>query len=353
MNPTMTDLFDNYLNNQLSDKEKSEFELKINTNQQFKEDFENYKLLTLSLNEYFEKSEITKDFEKWHTEISENESKKVRVLWFRITSVAAGVAIFISLSSIWFYNTFKTESKNQTKEITLLKKEIKQIQNQHNSLIRSFQKIQKKTYAPANFQSTGFAIYGKYLITTWHSIQNADSIFVENDFQSRTEAKPVYVNKNIDLALLYVPSFQNKKSNLHLYNKQSNIGNTIFTLGFPSAQLVYNEGYISAINGYNSDTAYYQITLPLNPGNSGGPIFDNKGRLIGVIVSKNITMEGVAFALKSSMICALRDSLPADSLKIIWDKSFKNRSPLNAEKQAFIEQYKPNIYNIYVYHKEK
>jgi len=350
MKPEMTELFDRYLFNQMSEEEKNQFEQNLRNDSQLKENFEQYKLLIQTFNDYHQKNELTDKFNQWYTEINITSLSSHSKTWWPVIYVAASVALVVTISGIWFYETLKNETKKQGEEITYLKKEIKQIQSQQNNLVRSIQKIQTKNYAPANSQSTGFLIASNYVLTTYHSIQNADSIFIENDYFPRAEVKLVYTNSELDVALLYASSLSIKSPNIHLLKKSVDIGNGIFTLGYPTSQLVYNEGYISSANGYNNDTAFYQITLPLNPGNSGGPLFDNKGNIIGMIVSKNITMEGVAFALKSNMLYALKDSLPADSLKLIWDKAFKH-NVMNINKSSAIQKLKPYIFKVYVYQK--
>lgn len=350
MKPQMTDWFDKYLNKQMNESELSEFHSALENNEQLKSDFENYQKLIQSFQEYHQKNEFENKFNQWYIEEQSIKPFQNRRLWWSVSYIAASVALLVTLSGIWFYETLKKETKKQSKEITYLKKEIQNIQSQQKNIVRNFHQMQQKTYAPANSQSTGFLIAPKYILTTFHSVQSSDSVFVENENYPRTKAQIVYANTDLDVALLYVSNL-NIHSDVHLLHQSSNIGNPIFTLGYPTSQLVYNEGYISALNGHQEDTAFYQITLPLNPGNSGSPLFDNKGNIIGIIVSKNTRMEGVAFALKSTMLYSLRDSLPSDSIKNIWNKAFKKYSLNKSDKQQIIQKYKPLVFKIYVYQK--
>lgn len=352
MNPKMIDLFDKYLLNQMSEEEKKEFHHALENDEQLRKSFSDYQILINTFKEYHQKNELENTFNEWYLEENTGFSMKFikKVRWAAF-SIAASVALLITLSALWIYNTLKIKDQKQTEVITYLKKELKQIQHQQNDIVRNFQKIQQQKYAPANAQSTGFLIAPKYIITTYHSIQNADSVFVENDYYTRTEARIVYTHPSLDIALMYVPEIDASMHTIHLINKQIELGKNIFTLGFPTSQLVYNEGYISAINGYDGDTAYYQITLPLNPGNSGGPLFDIKGNLTGMVVSKNTSMEGVAFALKSSMLYALKDSLPSDSLKNVWIKAFKGSAVQYNNKNTIIQKFKPFVFKVFVYQK--
>jgi S1-C subfamily serine protease len=65
---------------------------------------------------------------------------------------------------------------------------------------------------------------------------------------------------------------------------------------------VYGEGYLSAKSGFSGDTSSYQISISVNPGNSGGPIINKNGEVIGIISSKETNADGVVFAIKSKNI---------------------------------------------------
>lgn len=350
MHPQLTDWFDRYLLNQMNDEEKREFEQSLRDNPQLKSEFDQYERFIHSFQAYHQHAELRDKFEEWYVDQARSGSS-TKKLWWNVSYVAASVALIVTIAGIWFYETLKRESNKQHVEITYLKKELKEIQNQQNHLVKNIQQMNRKQYAPANAQSTGFMIYPQYLITTYHSIQGADSVFIENAEHPRTEAKVVYVNKQLDVALLYAPTISSPNVPLYVYNQILYPGADVFTLGYPTSQLVYNKGYISAINGYNDDSAYYQITLPLNPGNSGGPLFDNKGNLIGVIVSKNTTMEGVAFALKSITLYTLKDSLPSDSIKNVWTKVFRKYSFNYLQKSSAVEKFQSYIFKVYIYQK--
>ena len=77
------------------------------------------------------------------------------------------------------------------------------------------------------------------------------------------------------------------------------------TIGYPRNDIVYGEGYLSARTGYNSDSLTYQVQISANPGNSGGPVFNNNGEVIGVLSTRQAQAEGVAFAVKSKNIYSI------------------------------------------------
>ena len=73
-------------------------------------------------------------------------------------------------------------------------------------------------------------------------------------------------------------------------------------------------GIISSKTGYQGDVALYQISAPIQPGNSGGPLFDKKGNIIGVVSAKHAGAENVGYAIKSSYLRTLIESCVSASI---------------------------------------
>lgn len=61
-------------------------------------------------------------------------------------------------------------------------------------------------------------------------------------------------------------------------------------------------GVISAKTGFKGNAALYQISAPIQPGNSGGPLFDSHGDLIGIVNAKHKDAENVSYAIKASYL---------------------------------------------------
>ena len=78
----------------------------------------------------------------------------------------------------------------------------------------------------------------------------------------------------------------------------------MFTIGYPTPSLLgrdpkYTNGTVSALSGVGGDASFMQISVPVQPGNSGGPVLTEQGQVIGLVVSR-ITLEGaenINFAL--------------------------------------------------------
>ena len=122
------------------------------------------------------------------------------------------------------------------------------------------------------------------------------------------------------------------------------MGEQIFTLGYPRNDIVYGEGYLCARTGYNSDSLTYQVQISANPGNSGGPVFNNNGEVIGILSTRQAQVEGVAFAVKSKNIFRMVDELQnsdtsMEKIKLPVHSSLKgleNNSFLNLKNVSFM-----------------
>jgi S1-C subfamily serine protease len=92
----------------------------------------------------------------------------------------------------------------------------------------------------------------------------------------------------------------------------------------------------------------YQVSIPVNPGNSGGPLLDDHGNVIGLIRGKITTAEGTGFAVKSREILKAISILGADSIQVTSKKS-----PLKSMKRTEqIKKIDPYVFNVLVYKKD-
>jgi S1-C subfamily serine protease len=169
---------------------------------------------------------------------------------------------------------------------------------------------------------TGFGISSNGLIVTnSHVINGANKIKVRGingDFSASYLAKILLEDKNNDLAIIQVTDSSFKSLGIIPYTiatKSSDVGSSVFVLGYPLKALMGDEikltnGIISSKSGFQGDITSYQISVPLQPGNSGGPLFDNNGNLIGVVNAKLTVGENVSYAVKSPYLVNLIELLP-------------------------------------------
>lgn len=242
---------------------------------------------------------------------------KAKVIYFwkkyrRNIAVAASIAVLVSLVTTGLIITYNNKVGNST--VTDLIGKVKKTEMEVSKIKDSLKanKIIRETPKP-DFRATGFLIDGKgYIITNAHVVNRMKNIYVENNKGEYFTAVAVYTDTKTDLAVLKIndTAFRTM-TNLPYSIKRSNadLGEQIFTLGYPRNEIVYGEGYLSAKSGNEGDSTAYQVSVSVNPGNSGGPLLNKNGEIIGIITSKNSTADGVVFAAKSRNIFKLLDSL--------------------------------------------
>jgi len=242
-----------------------------------------------------------------------NGSKKAKViyLWNRyrrtiaVAAVIAGVISFSTASVISKYS----ENKKVAVITPLVDNKLNQFEHKLNQIehkLNDSKPSQSRPKFEANFRATGFLVDGNgYIITNAHVVQNAKNLIVENKKGEQFYANAVYSNTVTDLAILKITDTAFNKVNGLPYTfpkSSAELAEPIFTLGYPREEVVYGEGYLSAKSGYYGDTTSYQISISVNPGNSGGPVIDKDGEVIGIISSKETNADGVVFAIKSKNI---------------------------------------------------
>lgn len=93
----------------------------------------------------------------------------------------------------------------------------------------------------------------------------------------------------------------------------ADVGESIFVLGYPLTQTMGDEikltdGLISSRTGFQGDIANYQMSAPVQPGSSGGPMFDSKGNVIGIVCAHHAGAENAGYAIKISYLKLLIES---------------------------------------------
>ena len=178
---------------------------------------------------------------------------------------------------------------------------------------------------PTLWSGTGFALSNGYLVTNYHVIEGARSITIKGIkgvFHTAYNAEVVAIDKYNDLALLKIndsrfPGFGTIPYKIK--TNTSDVGEEIFVLGYPLTSSMGDEiklttGVISSKTGFQGDVSLYQISAPVQPGNSGGPLFDSKGNIIGVVSSKHTGAENVGYAIKASYLKNLVESSASSSI---------------------------------------
>ncbi len=185
---------------------------------------------------------------------------------------------------------------------------------------------------------TGFFITDDgYLVSNYHVVKDAVKVRLLTS-AGLIEAKVFQVDQANDLALLKADG---KFSSLPISSSRSaQLGGTVATVGFPDIGLQgfapkLAKGEIASLSGAADDPRYFQISVPVQPGNSGGALVDERGNVIGIVSAKldasaalaasGALPENVNYAVKSSLLLSFLESVPAVSAKL--------KTPVTADRK--------------------
>jgi S1-C subfamily serine protease len=232
----------------------------------------------------------------------------------RTAAIAASIAGITALAMSMLVTTGASEKQATSKDIQYLSGQIKALANQNQQQNKEINRVKEAINSPTATQpaimyktgGSGFLIDPKgYLITNAHVISGATNIAVQNNNGKELAVKVAFIDKERDIAILKVvdPLFKAPSSLPYsIRRKSAAIAEPIFTLGYPRNDIVYGEGYLAARTGFNGDTLTCQIAIAANPGNSGGPILNRNGEIIGILSARQTSAEGVVFATQAKYI---------------------------------------------------
>ena len=354
------DLFDDYLNGNMSPDEVNSFELRLKEDDTFASDYKDYLQLVETIQETILKDKLKAKLKRIHREnfgknnivsLNQRTGKTFFNTYIRPFSVAASVAILAVISTLFLLSAGGFLIKKQNTDYTELRKELSQLKSNQDAIRKDLSNQNKKKVQPANYSGTGFAINNKgYLVTSLHMVNGSDSVFVGLKTGENIPTRIVYTDNRLDIAILKMEdnSFFNGVELPYAFkSNESELGERIFTLGYPTDVIVYGEGSLSSAAG-SGDTAQYQISIPVNPGNSGGPLFDEQGNIIGIIRGKNVNAEGTGYAIKSIYVKQLIDSIENDELRKELKISGKNNIK-RLKRNHQIKSIEPFVFNVLVY----
>jgi serine protease Do len=155
----------------------------------------------------------------------------------------------------------------------------------------------------ASGSGSGFYLKAQNVfVTNYHVIEGNKHVSIENQFQDRYLAHVVYVNPDVDLAFLrsdYAPSTHIPFDTLEEVKSRDQV----FVLGFPFGMpFTITEGIVSNEKQLLDGRNYIQTDAAVNPGNSGGPVLNAKGVLVGVTTAKFTEADNVGFAIPAKIV---------------------------------------------------
>ena len=213
----------------------------------------------------------------------------------------------------------------QTKLIASLNQKIKDLENQGNI---------KKDFVERNQIGSGFYVSKfRHIVTNHHVVNNCKNITVGNSISKQIPATIVASDKRNDLAVLQTLSMEMASEDTKSFIQNLSIeivpivsdgliraedvmgGEEIFVAGYPLGNMVSDSmrlvpGLVNATKGYENDITQFETDASIKKGNSGGPIYDRRGNIVGVAVKRlNVSQsDNFNFAIKGTTVKQFLDS---------------------------------------------
>lgn len=348
----MLETVERYIRGEMNPDERMHFEQLRKTNAEVDQLVVEHTFFLQQLNRFGEWKRFRGMLQSVHTDLSEKGSilssrlgGKARVIYLfnrykRVGSIAAAIAIITTLSIsalVWMLSPSSPGSQFEE-----LNKKFTQLEYKTRKQASEIDQIKKSKTIPADMPfttgGTGFIIDPKgYLVTNAHVVSGATTIAIQNN-KGEFLVEVVYIDKQRDLAILRITDDNFKGYGSLPYSisrKAGQLADPIFTLGYPRNEVVYSQGYLSARTGYDGDTLSCQIEISANRGNSGSPIINRRGEVIGILNGRQTNAEGFAFAVQGKYIYQLSDSLrKADPAIAIRLNARSNVSTLDRSEQV-------------------
>ncbi len=206
----------------------------------------------------------------------------------------------------------------------------------------------KETREEKGFSTgTGFFVTSDgYLVTNFHVIEDSKKIAVTIDGKLK-EAVLVKADPANDVALLKIDTTAESLPIPEV--AQVARADEVFTLGYPDISIQGQAqkatfGRINALSGIKDDIRFFQVDVPIQPGNSGGPLIDEKGEVIGIVtltlnaivslIDRGSLPQNVNYAVKTDYVVPLLRDIPS------WTPS---QSPNNKSLKELVAAYEKSV----------
>ncbi len=229
---------------------------------------------------------------------------------FNISTLAASLLALVLLSQFYLYTLL--DKTNNNEELIKLSKDIefiKKNQWSNNSLpVTTSEKVSKIPKTTTSISTgTGIMIDPKgYILTNAHILKGKQAIVI-NANKKEFRANVILKIDSIDLVILKIDDtdYISQKTPFPITIRpiKVKLGEDVFALSNVFGKdLVFAKGYIGCTSGFNNDTNYYQIDMSAFPGNSGSPVFDKNGSIVGLLSYKQKSIESISYSLKNRQI---------------------------------------------------
>jgi len=174
---------------------------------------------------------------------------------------------------------------------------------------------------------TAWALTHRHVVTNYHVINGMRNLRLVTSKQKEVPVEVVLVDEKNDLAVLFIKDENIRINPLPLALTKPRLGSHVFTIGYPHPNLMgtspkLTHGLINATNGLADDPRTFQVSVPVQSGNSGGPLLNMRGEVVGIITSKLSAQkmfewtgdipQNVNYAIKVNRLSSLISELETD-----------------------------------------
>lgn len=237
---------------------------------------------------------------------------------YQLMSCLSGVGLGLSQDRKWFAFSFGPNMSGLTGQATIAK-----LKNYIAKLpIPPGEERKQKGFSTG---SGFFVSRDGYIISAFHVIQDAKEVAVVLRSGDTLSATVKGIDDANDIALLKVS--RSAKPLPVVSSKAIAVGDQVFTIGYPLIDIEGQEqkttfGHVNALSGIQDDVRFVQIDVPIQPGNSGGPLLDSHGRVVGVVTrtlspavllkQAGIVPQNANYAVKSDYVLPLMTRYEVD-----------------------------------------
>lgn len=267
----------------------------------------------------------------------------------------AGYQLIVEIEGVL---NMSPESQEQAKDFLLERMKLNPVLKPHIAKIDELP-FSEDSKGPASYLKqyksfgTGFFVAADgWIVSNRHVVGDAKSVDVRMSDGSTHRAKVVKKHDDMDLALIKVEVKAPKCLPVSKGATELGLGRSVFTIGFPNPVLQgiepkYTDGKVSATAGLSDDKNFYQVSVPVQPGNSGGALVDAEtGWVVGVITLRlENTMDGrsaqnVSYAIKSAALHEFVESFNksgSDEIKLTSSKASSPNGVIDMAKDSAVQ----------------
>ena len=369
-------LFDAFLRNEMSDSDELDFLVLVDKSDDFSVEFEEYKAQSALIKSAEEYGQIKTKLKGIHKEVHKPK-KSIFIqakFWIPLAAAAVVAIIVMAVPNLMGGNSDTASAENASDDINYLSNDDavyleSEVYEEASEVVDEseadstnsegyFHETESTEISELNEElkysdyhtpkGSCFPISDQgYFITDKHLVHKRRYVKIQQkDLNIAFNTEVVYRDSILDFAILRCSeknAYLIERVPFKMVKNQPSLGDNVFSLGYPKADIVYTKGDVSSENGFKSDSMTYEISMPANPGNSGAPLFTIKGDLAGFIIANNSKKQSVTYVVKPEYILSRIENLH-EKFEISMKSNYSVRYN---QTSTMIKKYRPFIFEVH------